>query len=143
MKRIFLVSACLLATILLPGILAAQDVKGHTEKGMALCETGNFDQAMKEFNDGLKAKPNDPMLLTLRGTVYRCKGQNDKALADFNQAMAVNPKFAKAYYARGQVYFDLGDFAKSYEDFQKAKGLGYKVDEDFLKMVARKAAEKK
>lgn len=143
MKRLFLVSAWLFAASLLPGMLAAQDVKGYTEKGIASCETGNFDQAMKEFNDGLKLKPNDPALLSYRGTVYRCKGQNDKAIQDFNKAIEVDPKFAKAYRDRGMVYFDLGDFAKSLEDFKKAQSLGYKVDEDFLKMVARKAAEKK
>jgi len=143
MRRLFLVAACLFAASLLPGILAAQDVKTHVDKGIANCETGNFDQALKDFNEGLKLKPNDPALLDYRGTVYRCKGQNEKAIQDFNKAMEIDPKFARAYRNRAMVYFDKGDFDKSLEDLKKAQSLGYKIDEDFLKMVARKAAEKK
>lgn len=143
MRRFLLVAAWLFVGILLPGILAAQDVKTHVDKGIANCETGNFDQALKDFNAGLKLKPNDPSLLDYRGTVYRCKGQNDKALQDFNKAMELDPKFARAYRDRGMLYFDMGEFDKSLTDLKKAQSLGYKIDEDFLKMVARKAAEKK
>lgn len=143
MRRLLLIAAWLLVGILLPGILAAQDVKTHTDKGIANCEAGKFDQAMQDFNAGLKLKPNDPGLWDYRGMVYRCKGQNDKAIQDFNKAMELDPKFARAYRNRGMVYFDLGEFDKSLTDLNKAKSLGYKIDEDFLKMVARKAAEKK
>jgi Flp pilus assembly protein TadD len=142
MKRGFLVSL-LLAVFLLPGVVFAQDVKGYTEKGIASCEAGNFDQALQNFNEALKKKPNDAALYDLRGMVYRCKGMNDKAIQDFNKAMELDPKFAKAYRNRAMVHYDLGDFAKSLEDLTKAQSLGYKVDEDFMKMVARKAAEKK
>jgi tetratricopeptide (TPR) repeat protein len=143
MKRLFLVTAWLFVAGLLPGLVAAQDVKTHVEKGIANCEKGNFDQAMRDFDAGLKLKPNDPVLWDYRGMVYRCKGQNDKAIQDFNKAMELDPKFARAYRNRGMVYFDLGEFDKSLTDLNKAQSLGYKVDEDFLKMVARKAAEKK
>ena len=74
---------------------------------------------------------------------HRCKGMDDKAVQDFNKAMELDPKFGRPYRNRAMVYFDKGDFDKSLADLQKAQGLGYKVDPDFLKMVARKAAEKK
>jgi len=143
MKRLFLVPVWLLVASLLPGMVAAQDVKTQVEKGIASCEAGKFDQAMQEFNDALKVKPNDPALLDYRGTVYRCKGQNDKALQDFNKAIELDPKFGRAYRDRAMVYYDLADFDKSLADLKKAQTLGYKIDEDFMKMVARKAAEKK
>jgi|GEM_PF-1383413 tetratricopeptide (TPR) repeat protein len=143
MRRLFLVSAWLFLASLLPGLLAAQDVKTHVDQGIANCEAGKFDQAMKDFNAGLKMKPKDPALYDYRGMVYRCKGQNDKAIQDFNKAMELDPKFARAYRNRGMVYFDLGEFDKALTDLKKAQSLGHKIDEDFLKMVARKAAEKK
>jgi tetratricopeptide (TPR) repeat protein len=143
MRRLFLIVACLFLASLLPGILAAQDVKTHVEKGIAGCESGHFDQALQEFNAGLKLKPKDPALWDYRGMAYRCKGQNDKALQDFNKALELDPKFARAYRDRAMLYSDTGDFDKSLADLNKAKSLGYKIDEDFLKLVARKAAEKK
>lgn len=142
MRRLFLVAA-LLTVFLLPGMGFAQDVKAYTDKGIANCESGNFDQALKDFNDALKQKPNDASLYDLRGMAYRCKGMDDKAVQDFNKAMELDPKFGRAYRNRAMVYFDKGDFDKSLADLKKAQSLGYKVDEDFFKMVARKAAEKK
>jgi tetratricopeptide (TPR) repeat protein len=143
MRRFLLVAAWLLIGSLVPGLVAAQDVKTHMDKGIANCEIGHFDQAMQNFNAALKLNPNDPALYDYRGTVYRCKGQNDKAIQDFNKAMELNPKFARAYRDRSMVYYDLGDFGKSLTDLKKAQSLGYKVDEDYMKMVTRKAAEKK
>ena len=143
MKRLFLVAAWLFVASLLPGILAAQDVKTHVDKGIAGCESGHFDQAVQDFSAALKLKPNDPALWDYRGMAYRCKGQNDKALQDFNKAMELDPKFARAYRDRGMLYSDTGDFDRSLADLKKAQSLGYKIDEEFLKMVARKAADKK
>ena len=143
MRRFSFVLAWVLLAVFLPGILAAQNVKTHVDKGIANCEAGHFDQALKDFNEALKLKPNDPSLYDYRGTAYRCKGQDDKAIQDFNKAMELDPKFARAYRNRGMVYFDRSDFDRSLADLKKAQSLGYKIDEDFLKMVARKAAEKK
>jgi Flp pilus assembly protein TadD len=141
MKRLLV--TVLLAAFLLPGMVCAQDAKIHLEKAIAHLEAGNYDQALQDANEGLKKKPNDAALYDLRGMVYRCKNQNDKAIQDFNKAMELNPRFGRAYRNRAMVYFDLGDFIKALEDLKKAQSLGYKIDEDFLKMVARKAAEKK
>jgi Flp pilus assembly protein TadD len=143
MRRFSFVWAWVLLAVFLPGILAAQQVKTHVDQGIANCEAGHFDQALKDFNAALKLKPNDASLYDYRGMAYRCKGQDDKAIQDFNKAMEVDPKFAKAYRNRGMVYFDKGDFDRSLADLKKAQSLGYKIDEDFLKMVVRKAAEKK
>jgi Flp pilus assembly protein TadD len=143
MKRFSVVLAWLCAVVLLPGMLNAQDVKKYVDQGIERCELGHYDQALKDFNDALKLKPNDASLYDLRGMAYRCKGQDNQAIQDFNKAMALDPKFARAYRNRGMVYFDQGEFDKSLADLQQAKSLGYKIDEDFLKMVARKAAEKK
>ena len=48
-------------------------------------QSGRYDQALKDFNDALKLKPNDALLITYRGVVYYAKGQNDLAMKDFNR----------------------------------------------------------
>ncbi len=143
MRRFTCVSACLCLLVFLPGILNAQDVQKYVERGIERCETGQYDQALKDFNDALKMKPNDASLYDLRGMAYRCKGQDEQAVQDFNKAMELDPKFGRPYRNRAMIYFDKGDFDRSLADLNKAQSLGYKVDPDFLKMVARKAAEKK
>jgi tetratricopeptide (TPR) repeat protein len=143
MRRFSLMWVCFLLIVFLPVILAAQDVKTFVDKGLANFEAGKFDQALKDFNDALKLKPNDASLYDYRGIAYRCKNMDDKAIQDFNKSMALDPKFGRPYRDRAMIYYDRGNFDKSLADLQKAKSLGYKVDEDFMKMVARKAAEKK
>ncbi len=127
----------------LPGFAAGKDVKTYIDQGVADLEAGKFDQALGDFNEALKLKPNDPALYDYRGVAYRAKGQDDKAIADFNKAMELDPKFARAYRNRAMVYFDRSDFDKSAADQEKAQSLGYKIDPDFLKLTKRKAAEKK
>ncbi|MBI4644052.1 MAG: tetratricopeptide repeat protein [Deltaproteobacteria bacterium] len=143
MRRFSLVLAWLCAVVLLPGGINAQDVQKYVQQGIEKCELGHYDQALKDFNDALKLKPNDASLYDLRGMAYRCKNMVDLAVKDFNKAMELDPKFGRPYRNRAMVYFDKGEFDKSLADLEKAKSLGYKVDPDFLKMVARKAAEKK
>lgn len=143
MRRFSLAWISLLLIAFLPAILGAQDVKTYVDQGIAGCEAGKFDQALNDFNAALKMKPNDATLYDYRGMAYRCKNMDDKAMQDFNKAMVLDPKFARPYRNRAMIYYDRGDFDKSLADLQKAKSLGYKVDPDFMKMVARKASEKK
>jgi tetratricopeptide (TPR) repeat protein len=143
MRRfLFLVTLALLSG-LLPGVIYAQDVKTLVDRGVANLESGKFDQALADFNAALKLKPNDAALYDYRGVAYRCKGMDDQALQDFNKAIQLDPRFARAYRDRAMVHFDRSDFDKSVEDLDKAQSLGYRLDQDFVKMVRRKAAEKK
>ena len=143
MRRFSIAWICCLLIVFLPAMLGAQDVKTYVDRGIEGCETGKFDQALSDFNAALKLKPNDATLYDYRGMAYRCKNMDDKAIQDFNKAMALDPKFARPYRNRAMIYYDRGDFDKSLADLRKAQSLGYKIDPDFLKMVAGKAAEKK
>ncbi len=143
MKRFSFLAVALVMVLSLPGALTAQDVKSLVDKGVASMEDGHIDQALQSFNQALKLKPNDPALYDYRGMAYRVKGQDDLALQDFNKAMELDPRFARAYRNRAMVYYDRTDYEKSVADLEKAQSLGYRLDQDFVKMARRKAAEKK
>ncbi len=144
MKRFLLFFLGLsLAVGLIAGRSAAAEVNTLIAKGIDFSEKGQYDQALAEFNRALNINPQDPMLYNYRGKVYWAKGQNDKALADFTQALSIDPKNGRAYEYRSLVYCSLEDFAKALADVEKAKSLGFKIDEDFHKMLQRKAAAKK
>jgi tetratricopeptide (TPR) repeat protein len=122
---------------------AAQQAKSPVERGIENSQRGRYDQAIQDFNEALKSKPNDPLLITYRGVVYYAKGQNARALQDFNKAIAINPNFGKAYYQRGMVYYHQEKFAQAATELRKAKSLGYSVDPVFIDSVANQAASKK
>jgi tetratricopeptide (TPR) repeat protein len=136
---------CLVAVLvcLLPNLAAAQEVQAYVDRGIENSQKGQYDQALKDFDQALKLKPNDAAILTYRGMVCHAKGQDDQAIKDFEQAMKADPKFGRAYYQRGMVYETLGKLSQALEDLQHAKSLGYKVDMDFIEMIKRKMAGEK
>jgi tetratricopeptide (TPR) repeat protein len=131
-----------LALVLTAGPAAAQDVKALVDRGMENCQNGRYDQALKDFNDALKLKPNDAMLITYRGVVYYAKGQNDLAMKDFNRAIELDPKAGKAYYQRGMIYENQQKYSQAAEELKKAKSLGYYIDPVFIESVEKKIQKK-
>jgi tetratricopeptide (TPR) repeat protein len=127
------------ALLFTAGLATAQDVKTYVERGMENSQAGRYDQALKDFNDALKLKPNDALLITYRGVVYYAKGQNDLAMKDFNRAIEIDPKGGKAYYQRGMIYANQEKYAQAVPELKKAKSLGYGVDPVFIESLENKA----
>ena len=136
------ISVCFTALLLTAGLAAAQDVKTYVDRGMENCQSGRYDQALKDFNDALKLKPKDPTLITYRGVVYYAKGQNDLAMKEFNLALEIDPKFGKAYYQRGMIFENQQKYSQAVEELKKAKSLGYYIDPVFIESVEKKAQKK-
>ncbi len=144
MKRFLLpFTMVFLALLFIQGPAAAQDVNALVQKGMEDSQAGRYDQALKDFNDALKAKPNDPTLITYRGVVYYAKGQTDLAMKDFNQAIQIDPKLGKPYYQRGMIYENQEKWTQAVQELKKAQSLGYHIDPVFIESVEKKAASKK
>jgi tetratricopeptide (TPR) repeat protein len=129
-----------LALLCTAALAAAPDVKTYVEQGMENSQSGRYDQAIKDFNDALKLKPNDPMLITYRGVVYYAKNQNDLAMKEFNRAIEIDPKCGKAYYQRGMIYEKQEKYGQAVTELKKAKSLGYGVDSIFIESLEKKAA---
>jgi tetratricopeptide (TPR) repeat protein len=121
----------------------AEKAKSPVERGIENSQRGRYDQAIQDFNEALRSKPNDPLLITYRGVVYYAKGQNDRALQDFNKALAINPNFGKAHYQKGMIYYHQEKFGQAAAELRKAKSLGYSVDPVFIENIAKQAAAKK
>ncbi len=144
MSRFFLRMTVIAMLILFTaGLGWAQNVQTLVERGMDNCQSGRYDQAIKDFSEALKLKPKDPTLITYRGVAYYAKGQNDLAMKEFNQALEIDPKFGKAYYQRGMIYENQQKYEQAVAELKKAKSLGYGIDPDFIAQVERKAAAKK
>ena len=139
----FRLAATLLLTLALAaGLALAQDVKALTAQGIEQCNDGKFDQAIATFTQALKQNPKDANVLFYRGKAYTAKGHYDRALADLNEAVKLNPGFGQAYFGRAMVYVYQEKFDQAIEELNLAQNNGYK-DEDFLKLVRKRAAAKK
>jgi tetratricopeptide (TPR) repeat protein len=140
MKSISLVVSVMLVFLLAGGTLAfGQNLEAQ---GIEQCNDGQFGQAIATFTQGLKQNPNDATLHYLRGRAYTATGQYGQAMEDLNAATQQNPGYGQAYFARAMVHVYQGNYDKALEDLNKAEKNGYK-DEDFLKLVRKKAEAKK
>ena len=144
MKRLpLLITMSLLFLVLAPGLAAAQNVQTLIDQGTENCERGLYDQAIQEFNQALKQKPNDAAILDCLGVAHYAKGQNDRAIQYFTQALKANPKYTLSYMRRANVYDTMGEYDKALADLEQAKNLGHKVDSDFVRLIERKKAAKR
>jgi tetratricopeptide (TPR) repeat protein len=90
----------------------------HRVRGNAHFREGDYKGAIAEYDEGLKAKPNDAATLILKGNAQYELGALDEAYASYKSAFASDPTAADA--VRGMALIatkrgDLDDAAKQFE----------------------------
>ena len=96
------------------------------EQGKVAFRRGDFDLAIRYFDEAIRLDPKYAKAYNNRGYTYTLKGEFDKAIADLTEAIQLNPNLAQAYCNRGLAYRAKGDTTKAEADFARAKELGYK-----------------
>src|SRR5262245_41884979 len=86
-----------LAAILLAGPMvgparADSSAEAHYKSGMALKNSGQDDQAIKEFEAAVGANPKHVMAWNSLGILYKKKGDLTRAVAAFEKAQQLSPK---------------------------------------------------
>jgi tetratricopeptide (TPR) repeat protein len=59
--------------------------------GIAEYEKGNYQEAIKHYDNGVKSTPDDACLFNNRGLAYYSLEQYDKAVADYNRILEKGP----------------------------------------------------
>ncbi len=77
-------------------------------------------EAIRDYSDALRLKPELSEARADRGTLYEGAGQKDLALDDYNEAIRLNPNLTRALYRRGMTYMGQAAYAKARSDFREA-----------------------
>ena len=86
----------------------------------SLCEkSGNYDEALKYYNQAIAINPKNALAYIDRGNARSKLGDNEGAIKYYNQAIAINPKNAIAYDSRGLARKEIGDKAGAASDYSK------------------------
>jgi Ca-activated chloride channel family protein len=141
LKRLFgLLVFLFLTTNLGWGSFSSLNQKGNKEyKG------GNYDKALKYYQDAEIEKPESPELSYNLGNVLHQQGKFQDALGKYQKAQEGENVLdrAKAYYNLGNTYYRAGDFQGAVDSYQKCLELNPQ-DEDAkynLEFVRKKMKE--
>jgi tetratricopeptide (TPR) repeat protein len=96
--------------------------------GMVRYAAGDWDKAIKRFNDALaQIKPetsipdlNQGVVYFYRGVCFYNESNYSKAIADYTQALNLKPDFVEALTNRGNAYVNQGDLTQAVLDYNEA-----------------------
>ena len=89
------------------------------KQGRAYWAKGQYDLAIREYDEAIRLQPDFLLAYLRRGGAYRNKGLTDRAITDYSKAIEVAPDYARAYYHRGQAYTFKGTYDRAIADFKK------------------------
>ena len=123
---------------------------GYINRGNADNAKGDYDRAIKEYNDALQLDPNVIDTYIDLADVYTKKGDYDRAIEECNKAIQLDlsnnlrsvsgdpsTTRAAAYNNRGDAYVGKGDKDKAIADYRKALSINpsYQPAKDGLKKI--------
>ena len=98
--------------------LSAQE---YFERGYQHYNAGRFQEAIADYTQAIKRKPDYAVAYNNRGVLYRKLGDVEAALRDYNAALQHDPQNANAYNNRGLLYENkLGDKDAALRDYNAA-----------------------
>jgi tetratricopeptide (TPR) repeat protein len=91
--------------------------------GDAAMQTNQLAEAESNYNDAIKAAPNDPRTHIALGNLYIFEHKTDLAQAEFMKVLDLDPKNAATHVALGNLYMDQQQFALAENQYRAAVAL--------------------
>ena len=110
--------------VFLPDTEQGEEAITHFNQGKAYFNNKQFQNAIAEYNEAIRLKPDAANSYFSLGQAYVDLGQYEQAMTNFNEAIRLKPDFADAYNSRGSVYFVQGNNKRGCLDAKKACELG-------------------
>jgi Flp pilus assembly protein TadD len=88
-------------------------------RGYAFAKNQQFQEAIQDYSDALKMKPNDPRIYEQRAAVEMKMYDYDKALADYSELIKLKPNEVRYLNYRAYIYEIKEDIQNSMADTEK------------------------
>lgn len=100
--------------------MAAEDLHN---RGKEILGLGEYEVALRCFNNALKIEPSVPMVLLYKGIALYNLGKHKEAIGYFEEAIKANENFADAWHNKGAALYKLGNYKEAIECFERARDL--------------------
>ncbi len=92
----------------------------HRARGLLLEITGNYEEAVTEFQIAIAINPNIADLYLALGRAYRANGMDTEAITAFERASTLNPYDPWAPYYISRTYASNGEYTKAIQQGEDA-----------------------
>ena len=89
-------------------------------RGMGWHLKGEYDNAIKDFDEVIRLKPTVSMCFVARGNAYYSKKEYDKVIRDCDEAIRLDPQNSQAYSIRGNSWSAKENYDRAIRDFDEA-----------------------
>ncbi|UPU36715.1 tetratricopeptide repeat protein [Geomonas paludis] len=96
---------------------APGDAGGHTSLGVVYESQGRYDEAVREYSEALRIRPNNIEARTNLGVVYDKTGRFNEAEREYKAVLNLDPRFTETYYNLGMLYLGQNRFGEALQAF--------------------------
>ena len=100
--------------------LSATFADPHVGRGLVRQDSGDWDGAIREYDEAIRIDPRCVGAYCDRGNVHRLLKDEKAAVRDYTAAIRADPKFVVGYANRGFAYRALGDLKGARSDWEEA-----------------------
>jgi tetratricopeptide (TPR) repeat protein len=118
------------------GRLLGRDLAiAHTHRGVAYVTLLDYDRALQDFDDAIRADATYAKAFANRGAVYGAKQDFDKAIEDFTRVVTLEPRSAHAFADRAGMHRLTGQHDAAIRDYTEA----IRIDPAFADAILNRA----
>jgi tetratricopeptide (TPR) repeat protein len=118
-----------------------QRALAHNEKGLDYFSRSKFEQAVKEYDEAIRAYPTLAPAHNNRGSALFALGRFQEAAASFRQAVEIAPKYAQAHFNLALAYIKLGREKEANDALTGAAAAYLAAGDEHIKSGELKEAE--
>lgn len=114
------------------GLSDVDAARAYNDLGMAYSAKGDYDQAIRSFDQAIKLRPDYSEAFYDRALAFDYKDAYPQAIADYSKAIELYPEDSTAYYNRGSDRMLVGQYEEAIYDFDQAA----QIDADYTELSA-------
>ena len=84
-------------------------------EGILFYNNGQFEEALKRYNEALEEDPKFLEVWNNKGNVLRALGRHEEALEAFDEGISIDPENPNPWVNKGAVYYEIQRFVESIE----------------------------